>query len=148
MDVALDTNILAYAEGIDDAIRRDAAQKIIGQLPQEKIVLPAQVLGEFYNVLRRKGGRTPAQARNDLARWSASYPVLATTKHSFTLAADLAALHHFSIWDAVIFCTASIAGCGLLLSEDMQDGFTWGGVTVVDPFAENPHPLLTSLLAR
>jgi len=29
----------------------------------------------------------------------------------------------------------------------MQDGFTWSGVTVANPFATNPHPLLAALLA-
>jgi hypothetical protein len=34
----------------------------------------------------------------------------------------------------------------LLLSEDLQDGFTWGGVTVANPFAARRHALLESLL--
>ncbi|TIP50920.1 MAG: PIN domain-containing protein, partial [Mesorhizobium sp.] len=36
--------------------------------------------------------------------------------------------------------------CRLLLSEDLQDGFTWGGVTVVNPFASPRHALLDALL--
>jgi hypothetical protein len=34
----------------------------------------------------------------------------------------------------------------LLLSEDIQAGFTWRGVTVVNPFAAQPSPLLKGLL--
>jgi hypothetical protein len=34
----------------------------------------------------------------------------------------------------------------LLLSEDMQDGFVYRGVTVANPFAERIHPLLASLM--
>jgi len=41
---------------------------------------------------------------------------------------------------------AAEAGCRLLLSEDLQDGFTWRGVTVVNPFAAERHPLLAALL--
>ena len=37
---------------------------------------------------------------------------------------------------------AGEARCRLLLSEDLQEGFTWGGVTVANPFAATPHPLL------
>ena len=33
-----------------------------------------------------------------------------------------------------------------LLSEDFHSGFTWRGVTVVNPFAEPRAPLLTGLL--
>ena len=50
------------------------------------------------------------------------------------------------IWDAVVLSAASQAACRLLISEDLQDGFTWGGVTVVDPFATERHPLLDALL--
>ena len=41
---------------------------------------------------------------------------------------------------------AAESACRLLLSEDMQEGFTWRGVTIVNPFAENTHPLLAALL--
>ena len=34
----------------------------------------------------------------------------------------------------------------MLLSGDMQDGFVWRGVTVVNPFAATPHPMLVDLL--
>lgn len=69
-----------------------------------------------------------------------------TTKESLALAVHLATSHQVSIWDAIVLATASIAGCRLLLSEDTQDGFTWGGVTVIDPFAAEPHPLLAAAL--
>ena len=53
-----------------------------------------------------------------------------------------------SPWDAVILSAAADASCRLLLSGDLQDGFTWSGVTVANPFAKRPHPLLTALLAE
>jgi len=46
----------------------------------------------------------------------------------------------------VILAAASHADCQILLSEEMHDGFTWGGVTVVNPFAEIPNPLPAALL--
>ena len=55
MRIALDTNVLAYAEGINGAERRDVALNLIRRLPQEAAVIPVQVLGEFFNVLVRKG---------------------------------------------------------------------------------------------
>lgn len=62
-------------------------------------------------------------------------------------AADLATDHRLGIWAAVILSTASKAGCRLLLSEDMANGFTWGGVSVADPFAPKRHNLLEALLS-
>ena len=63
-------------------------------------------------------------------------------------AADLATDHQLGIWDAVILSAASQAGCRLLLSEDLQEGFTWGGVTVVNPFSSPQHALLHALLGE
>ena len=61
-------------------------------------------------------------------------------------AVDLAAEHSFDIWDAVILAVAAEAGCGLLLTEDLQDGFIWRGLTVSNPFAAQVHPLLASIV--
>jgi predicted nucleic acid-binding protein len=60
--VALDTNVLAYAEGVNAGTRREAALDLIRKLPQEVVVLPVQVLGELFNVLVRKGGRSRSDA--------------------------------------------------------------------------------------
>ena len=45
MRIALDTNVLAYAEGANGAIMRDKALKLIQRLPPEAVVLPVQTLG-------------------------------------------------------------------------------------------------------
>jgi predicted nucleic acid-binding protein len=42
MKVALDTNVLAYAEGANGAVMRDKALELIQRLPQGSIVLPVQ----------------------------------------------------------------------------------------------------------
>lgn len=146
MKVALDTNVLAYAEGINSADKRDAALELVRNLPQEAIVIPVQVLGELFNVLVRKAGKSRADAREALLSWRDSFPVAETTSEAMLAATDLAIDHQLSIWDAVILAVASQAGCRLLLSEDLHDGFTWGGVTVVSPFASPRHVLLEALL--
>ncbi|PBC09232.1 PIN domain-containing protein [Mesorhizobium sp. WSM3859] len=146
MKVALDTNILAYAEGINSVEKRDVVLELLRNVPQETAIVPVQVLGELYNVLVRKAGRSPQTARDALLSWRDAFPVTATTPEVMTMAADLAADHRFGIWDAVILSATSQASCRLLLSEDLQDGFTWGGVTVVNPFASPRHALLDALL--
>jgi hypothetical protein len=40
-----------------------------------------------------------------------------------------------------ILSAAAQSGCRLLLSEDLREGFTWAGVTVVDPFSSPKHAL-------
>lgn len=51
MRVALDTNILVYAEGLGDERRVNCTRRILAEIPQECIVLPVQTLGERYRVL-------------------------------------------------------------------------------------------------
>ena len=45
-----------------------------------------------------------------------------------------------------MLAAAAEAGCRLLLSDDMQDGFTWAGTTIANPFSATPHALLVGLL--
>lgn len=146
MKVALDTNLLAYAEGVGDAARRRLAIDVISRLPQDAAVLPVQVLGELFNVLIRKAGRSRAAARRAILAWRDGFALLGTSPAVMVAAADLVVDHKLSIWDAVIMATAAEGGCRLLLSEDLHEGFTWRGVTVTNPLADKRHPLLDGLL--
>lgn len=56
------------------------------------------------------------------------FTVMPTTEVVLSRGLYVAIAHGFAIWDAIILAAASEAGCRILLSEDMQDGFTWGGV--------------------
>lgn len=143
--IAIDTNILAYAEGIDDIEREAASRAVIQGLPGDALVIPAQALGELFNVLVRRGWPS-ARARIVVAAWHSGYTTADTTEAAMIAAIDLAADHRLHIWDSVMMSVAAEAGCQILLSEDMQDGFTWRGVTVVNPFVSPQHPLLTALL--
>ncbi len=147
MRVALDTNVMAYAEGIDDKHMQMTAAELVSKLPLGSTVLPIQTLGELFNVLIRKGGRSRDAAREAVLKWRDGFPVVETSAPIMLAALDLAADHRLSIWDAVILSAASYAGCRLLLSEDLQDGFTWRGVTVTNPFSSSYHPLLAALVA-
>lgn len=148
MRLALDTNVLAYAEGVNGAEKRDVALDLVRRLPQSAVVVPVQVLGELFNVLVRKAGRSKPEAREALLGWRDTFPVAATSPEVMLAAADLAADHGLGIWDAVILSVASQSGCRLLLSEDLQDGFTWGGVTTANPFQLQRHALLDALLEQ
>jgi len=147
LKIAVDTNILAYAEGIDDAERQAASRQLMQRLPGEMILIPVQALGELYNVLVRKAGWPVDRARGAIAAWRDGFTLAPTTASAMIDAIDLAAEHRLSIWDSVMLSVAAETSCRLLLSEDFQDGFSWRGVTVANPFAASPQPLLEALLA-
>lgn len=148
MRAALDTNILAYAEGLGDERRVSQTRQLLTQISQEHVVLPAQTLGELYRVLTGKANYEPATARDVVLEWNDVFEVADSTTECFVSALDLAVDHQLQFWDSLILAIAAHAHCRVLLSEDMQQGFTWGGVTVVNPYSMHPHALLTQLLAE
>ena len=146
LTVALDTNVLAYAENTNGAEMRDLALDLLERLPVERTLIPVQVLGELFAVLVRKARRSRTHAREAVLHWGDSFPLIETSSDVILMALELTITHQFGWWDAVIMSAAGDSGCRLLLSEDLQDGFTWNGVTVVNPFAAKRHPILAALL--
>ena len=146
MKVALDTNILAYAEGVGDATRCKTARLLIEQLPVESVLLPAQTLGELYRVLTGKTKRKAAPTRNAILGWADSFEAADSSWTAFQSALDLAVDHDLQMWDALILSVAAENHCRMLLSEDLHNGFTWRGVTVINPFATPQNTLLVSVM--
>jgi predicted nucleic acid-binding protein len=146
MRIALDTNILVYAEGVNGALRAQTTVELIKKLPESSTFLPVQVLGELFRVLVGKSAFPLPKARAIVLRWQDAFPLIETSPPILVAALDVAVDHGLSIWDAIILSAAAAAGCRLLLSEDMQEGFIWGGVTVVNPFAAKKHTLLAAFL--
>jgi predicted nucleic acid-binding protein len=116
-------------------------------LAPERTFLPAQALGELFAVLVKRGRRSRAEARQAILHWGDTFPLIESSSDVLLRAMDLAADHQLFVWDAFIIASAAEANCRLLLSEDLRDGFTWGGVTVTNPFAAKRHPLLLKVLA-
>ena len=148
MRVALDTNVLAYAEGLGDEVRCHMASELIAQLHPNHAVVPVQVLGELSRVLSNKLKKSAADVRELLLSWSDAVVVADTTWTAFQSAMDLTVDHQISMWDALIMSVAAENKCRLLISEDFQNGFTWRGVTVVNPFdtKAKPYKLLASAI--
>jgi predicted nucleic acid-binding protein len=148
VNIALDTNVLVYAEGVNGEPGRTAALQILEALPADSTLIPVQVLGELFSVLVRKVGRTRPEAGAAILSWGDAFPLIDSSGDVMLAATDLAHAHQFGIWDAMILSAAADAHCRLLLSEDLQNGFTWRGVTVANPFHSPRHPLLSALLDR
>lgn len=104
-------------------------------------------MGELHRVLTGKAKRDPAEVREAILAWADSFEVADSSWVAFQSALDIAADHGLQIWDALILSVAADNRCRLLLSEDLQNGFTWRGVTVVNPFVAPLSPLLSNILA-
>ena len=127
-----DTNILIYAFTTGD--RRCAHAEA---LLAEGGVIGVQVLNEFTNVVRNK-------LRWDWSHLDAALEVIAElmeparplTTDIHAHAVKLARTSSLSFYDALIIAATADAGCGVLLTEDMQNGRKLGGVTIQNPFLD------------
>ncbi len=140
MATAFDTNILAYASGLrqveaDDAKIAQASLLIAPLLANGELVLAAQVHAELHNLLRKKGGLSSKMAAEIVEEFAEAAITVPTDGSVLDEAFDLASKHGLQTYDAIILAAAAQAGCDILYSEDMQHGFEWNGVLVLNPFA-------------
>jgi predicted nucleic acid-binding protein len=141
--IALDTNILVYADSPDDLHGRSGrALEIIVQVSKVQNCLPLQVLVEFLNVSRRKKMLVMPAAIERTACYAEVFQTQTTLTEDVEQAGHLSQQFNLHYFDALIIAVAARAGATMLLSEDMQDGLDVGGLKVVNPFAAANDALL------
>ena len=139
MPVAFDTNILAYASGVGqstaDRAKEGLAEALLADvLATSQPVIPIQVAFELHNLLVRKRGHSREVAAQIVQDYLDGALAVPSDVALLETAFDLAQTHKIQTYDAVILAAAAHAGCEILYSEDMQHGFAWGGVAVINPF--------------
>jgi predicted nucleic acid-binding protein len=134
--VFLDTNVVVYAYDRHDPAKQARAQQILREgLEEDTAVVSAQVLGEFLVTVTRKipVPLSLCEARNvvDLIG------ILCAVDIDRTLvkrAIETQQRYEISYWDSLIVAAAERSGCQRILSEDLQHGQSYHGVTVENPF--------------
>jgi predicted nucleic acid-binding protein len=125
-----DTNVVLYLVS-GDATKADVAEHALARGGHVSV----QVLNEFASVARRKAGMSwneISEVLGHVRQVCAVHPLLVET-HERGL--DLAERYGLSLYDALIVAAASLAGCRVLYSEDLQAGQRFdGGVVVRNPF--------------
>lgn len=148
MRFALDSNILVYAFIRDDEVKHQIASRIVIRSAELDAILPAQVLGEFLNVIRRKHPKHFEAATAQARRWQATLLVSDTSGDHMVSGAQLALRHKLQFWDAVIWQVARADHAVLFLTEDLQDGLYVNGMRVMNPFEPGNSAALDELLAE
>jgi predicted nucleic acid-binding protein len=134
--VFIDTNILVYAHDLNDQRKAITAIAHLTELWSAGTgAISTQVLQEFYSVATGKlrPPMTPAEARQAVADY-AEWAVVETTPQLIVSATILHERDDVSFWDALIVEAALLSGADTLLTEDLQHGRTFGGLTVRNPF--------------
>ena len=131
-----DTNVLIYADDEDAGEKRDRGRSLIEEaLVTGSGVLSTQVLQEFFSIATRKLAVDPAVARRKV-ELLAEMDVVRIDLDLILGAIDLHRLHSISFWDALVVRAAALAGCAVVLTEDLQHGQVIDGVRIENPFLD------------
>lgn len=128
-DRFIDTNVLLYLLS-SDTRRADAAEDQVAKGG----VVSVQVLNEFASVASRKLQLGFADIREVLAAVRAACAVTPVTEETHDLGLQIAQRHRISVWDSMILASARLAGCRVVVTEDLQHGQALAGLRLLNPF--------------
>jgi predicted nucleic acid-binding protein len=138
--VFLDTNILVYAQDARSPAKQQKSRDLIAEVAENVDgVISTQVIQEFYVAATRKVGVTPLAAKA-VVKTFAVFEIVQVSPALIQEAIDCSILNALSFRDALIVATAASAGCSTVLSEDLNEGQTILGVTVVNPYRKGHRP--------
>ncbi|HRY24632.1 MAG: PIN domain-containing protein [Geminicoccaceae bacterium] len=146
MLASFDSNVLIYAHLEPESIKGLAAVELLDRAGLAGAVIPAQVLGEFLWVVRRRRPDCYIDALELVETIPSTMLVPSSTGDRMAKAARLTERHKIQFWDALICICAAVAGATHLLSEDMQNGAVLEGLRVINPFDPTNRPVLERLL--
>ena len=132
--VALDTNVLAYAEGLDhspgDAAKGALSLALVAGFGRasQRPVLATQALAELHRLLIRIARYSPARASLAVRSWQTTSETALVSAEGFEAALTLAADHKLQIFDALIMAAAVMATVWSPIPPRWKGSWPPGGV--------------------
>ena len=134
--VFVDTNVFLYARDAGEPAKQPRAAAWLVHLWRERAGRTSmQVLSEYYVNATRKldPGLEPEEAWDEVEALMAWRPQQIDAG-LMRRGREIERRYRLSWWDALVVGAAQLQDCALLLTEDLQDGAAYGGVTVRNPF--------------
>ena len=134
--VFVDANVLVYARDANEPVKQPRAAEWIARLWSEQSGRTSmQVLSEYYVTVTRKfkPAMTNDAAWTDMQSYIAWRPQ-AIDAALMRRAREIEKCHRLSWGDCMVVAAAQLQDCAVLLTEDLDDGATFGGVTIRSPF--------------
>ena len=129
----LDTNLFVYAYQFNDREKQRVAQDLVEAAVAGKFVISVQVLSEFAATLLHKMSATPDAVTAILDRLS-PIKLVVSDRELVRRAVEARAAYGIHFYDGMIVAAAERAGCQRILSEDLNTGQEYFGVTASNPF--------------
>ncbi|HEY3940779.1 MAG TPA: PIN domain-containing protein [Bryobacteraceae bacterium] len=133
----LDTNIFVYTFDSSAPQKREKARFLVAQALDDRMgVISYQVVQEFLNVATRKFARplSVSDALVYLDRVLMPLCEIFPEMSLYSRALATSASAGLSFYDALIVSAAAVADCTVLLTEDLPDGRSIGGIEIRNPF--------------
>jgi len=131
----LDTNVVVYAYDDSNPRKQEVARRLLREGVSGKIVISTQVLGEFASTMLHKVS-PPATADAVMKGLDALATIRLVVPDAELVrrAVQARAAYGIHFYDGMIVAAAERAGCQRILSEDLNAGQEYFGVTVSNPF--------------
>lgn len=137
----LDSNVLVYLVDAREPARQARAREVVELAAHSRrCVLSTQNLGEFFNVVTRKGLASAEVAQRNAHEFMTLFEFVRPDAEDVRRGMAERAAGRLGFWDAHLLSTLERAGCAALLSEDMGEGARLGGLVVRNPFAGEALP--------
>lgn len=138
----LDTNLLVYSCDSSDAGKQQTALDLIAACSSQGTgVLSVQVLGEFFHAtVVRKKILTADEAEQAILAFRAAMTLVSVEFPDVVNAIAIHRRYRTRYWDSLIIATAAHHGCSEILSEDLNDGQSYLGVLMTNPFRAKTQP--------
>ena len=146
--VFVDTNVLLCRHSLREPQKRRAVHDWLELLWRTRTGRTStQVLNEYYHNATRKlqPAISSVEAWDTVLTYFAWDPV-AVDAELIHLARDVEQRCGLSWWDCLIVGAARAQSCSVLLTEDLQDGAAYEGVTVRSPFTSGIAEIPASYL--
>jgi len=130
--VFIDSNLWIYLfTDEDDAKNKKAIEYIVRSTESSRLVISYQVVNEVCHVLKKKKYTEP-EIRSVADDMMGLCEVCGYSGEIIYLASELREKYSLSYWDSHIAASALASQCGILASEDMQDGLKIDNLNIKD----------------
>ena len=134
--IFIDTNILVYALDNRDNDKMNKARNILRKVIYEnKPVISTQVINEFYVAATRKLNIDKTLIKTIVHNFK-NMEIITSDLQLTENAINISIESQISFWDSLIIATAEKANCKLIISEDLNSGQTYQGISLINPFQQ------------
>ncbi|MEA3467606.1 MAG: PIN domain-containing protein [Thermodesulfobacteriota bacterium] len=129
----VDTNIWLYSFIASQDTEKSSIAKTI--ISENDIVISTQIVNEMSVNLLRKANFTEKRIQELIVSLYKRYTVLELSSDILIRASEIRSKFSFSYWDSIVAASALDSEADYLISEDMQNGFSFDGIlTIINPF--------------